>query len=266
MGADTYYRDHWITVEPERFAYYDSLFRVPEPVIAKLLAPLAIERGHVCVDLGCGPGYLVAAMATRAGADGHVHGVDVNADFLQRARAVNAEGGVDAVCSFHHMLDEVLPLDDETVDRALAKNVLEYVPDLAATLGELYRVVRPGGRLLAIDSDWGFMVAEPLSADEVREVLTAASPAFREPHIGRKLRGAFVAAGFIDVQVDVIAFADVGGVLRGVLDNMVRYGIEFERLPDARATEVRLRLDAAQQDGSFLVVLPQFVVTGTKPG
>ena len=126
--------------------------------------------------------------------------------------------------------------------------------------------MRPGGRLLAIDSDWGFVVAEPLSADEVREVLTAASPAFREPYIGRKLRGAFIAAGFTDVQVNVIAFADVDGVLRGVLDNMVRYGIEFERLSDARAGEVRHRLDAAQQDGSFLVVLPQFFVTGTKPG
>jgi SAM-dependent methyltransferase len=191
--------------------------------------------------------------------------VDVNAAFLQRARAVSADGGVDAFCSFHHMLDEVLPLDDETVERALAKNVLEYVPDLATTLAELHRVLRPGGRLLAIDSDWGFMVAEPLSADELREVLTAASPAFREPHIGRKLRGAFIAAGYTDVHVNVMAFADVNGLLRGVLDNMVRYGIQFQRLSDTRAREVADRLDAGQRDGSFLVVLPQFFVTGTKP-
>ena len=191
--------------------------------------------------------------------------MDVNADFLQRARAVSVDGGVDALCSFHHMLDEVLPLDDETVERALAKNVLEYVPDLAATLAELHRVLRPGGRLLAIDSDWGFMVAEPLSADELREVLTAASPAFREPHIGRKLRGAFIAAGYTDVQVNVMAFADVNGLLRGVLDNMVRYGIQFQRLSDARASEVADRLDAGQRDGSFLVVLPQFFVSGTRP-
>ena len=64
MGAGTYYRDHWITVEPERFADHDSLFRLPEPVMATLLAPLEIGPGDVCLDLGCGPGYLTAAMAT----------------------------------------------------------------------------------------------------------------------------------------------------------------------------------------------------------
>lgn len=162
------------------------------------------------------------------------------------------------------MLDEHLPLEDGSVDRALAKNVLEYVPDVAATLTELHRVMRTGGRLLAIDSDWGFVIAEPLSADEIREVFTAASHAFREPLIGRKLRGAFLTAGFTDVAVNVFALADVEGMMRGVLDNMFRYGLEGGRLSEARAGELRQRLDDAQADGSYMVVVPQFIVTGTR--
>ena len=63
-----------------------------------------------------------------------------------------------------------------------------------------------------MDSDWGFIVVEPLTTDEVREVFTAAAPAFKEPYVGRKLRGAFVAAGFVDVTVEVqVLQEDEGG-------------------------------------------------------
>lgn len=148
------------------------------------------------------------------------------------------------------MLDEHLPLEDGSVDRALAKNVLEYVPDVAATLTELHRVMRTGGRLLAIDSDWGFVIAEPLSADEIREVFTAASHAFREPLIGRKLRGAFLTAGFTDVAVNVFALADVEGMMRGVLDNMFRYGLEGGRL---RGSRRRAAAAARRRPGRRLV-------------
>jgi SAM-dependent methyltransferase len=203
-------------------------------------------------------------MARHVAPGGHVHGVDVNEPFLARASDVARAAGVGDSCTFHHLTGDRLPLDRGTVHRAIAKNVLEYVPDLAATLGEVVRVLAPGGRLVAMDSDWGFVVVEPLSPDEVTDLFRAAAPAFREPFIGRKLRAAFGAAGLTDVQVNVVAATDAAGRTRGILENMVNYGLTFGRLTAERATELRTRLDAAIADGTFLVVLPQFVVTGTK--
>jgi ubiquinone/menaquinone biosynthesis C-methylase UbiE len=264
MSETTYFRDHWVTIEPERFAYYDALFRLPDFIMDMLLAPLTLQRGHVCLDLGCGPGYVSTAMAREVGVDGHVHGVDVNEDFIAKARTVAADAGTAGTCTFHRVEDERLPLEDVSVDRAMAKNVLEYVPDLAATLAEIHRVLKPGGRLTAVDSDWGFVIVEPLSADEVLELFRAAAPAFREPYIGRKLRAAYRAAGFTDVDVNVVAMPDVTGQARGVLENMLTYGLRFGRLSEPRADEFRARFEDALADGSYLVVVPQFFVSGTK--
>jgi tRNA A58 N-methylase Trm61 len=58
-----------------------------------------LVNGNVAIDLGCGPGFLTAAMARLVGRTGRVHGLDLNDEFLARAVS-NAEArGVGAVCS-----------------------------------------------------------------------------------------------------------------------------------------------------------------------
>ena len=258
----TYYKDHWVAIEPERFARYDEMFKLDDKRADRLLAPLALAAGQTALDLGCGPGYVAAQMARLVGPSGHVHALDVNADFVTRARAVAAEAGVAARVEVHHLTSERFPLADGTCDRALAKNVLEYVPDAAATLRELHRVLKPGGTLTAMDSDWAFVLIEPLTPDETRELFAAAAPAFREPLIGRKLRGLFRGAGFRDVQVDLAASADDKGFMRPIVENMLGYAKKFGTMSEARAAELRARVETAIASGEYLGVLPQFVVRG----
>ncbi len=147
-----------------------------------------------------------------------------------------------------------------------AKNVLEYVPDLHAVLAELHRTLRPGGTMVASDSDFGFVVIEPLDPTEVTELFEAAAPAFREPFVGRKLRSAYLRAGFSDVQVAITTSVDTAGHLRGVIENMLGYATRFERMTAARAAELRAKVDDALAADLFLAVLPQWWVTGRKNG
>jgi len=265
MDEATYYRDHWVTIEPERLAVSDQLYDWPEPIVAMVLDRLDPQPGDVVVDFGCGPGYVTRAIAGRVGDSGHVHGVELNADFAERARRNAASDGVDGWTTIHHVVDDHVPLIDASVDRVLAKNVLEYVPDLAGTLEEAKRVLRPGGTVTAVDSDRGFLIVEPLTADEVREVFTAAAPAFNEPYVGRKLRGALVAAGFVDVTVEVQVLIDDQGGFRGIVESMLRYARTFDRITETRAAEVLTRIDEAIADGTYLAIVPQFVVTAGKP-
>jgi len=261
----TYHKDHWVEIEPERFARYDRMFKVDPRFAPKLLGPVAVAEGETVLDFGCGPGYVAVELARQVGPKGRVHAVDVNAEFVNRAAEVAREAGMAERITFHHVLDERLPLADGTIDRIYCKNVLEYVPDLDHTLGELVRVLAPGGTLVASDSDFGFVVVEPLSAEEVRELFDAASPAFREPNVGRKLRGAYRRAGLGQVRVDVNVQPDERGNLRGVLENMIGYGTRFGRMSEARAGELRARLDTAIADGEFFMALPQWWVRGVKP-
>jgi ubiquinone/menaquinone biosynthesis C-methylase UbiE len=260
----TYHKDHWVTIEPERFDRYDKLFRIDPRFADRILGPVGAQSGEVVVDFGCGPGYVAVELAKAVGDEGHVHAVDVNADFLTRAREVAEAAGLAGRITFHHSVDEVVPLGDATVDRVYAKNVLEYVPDLAHTLGELTRILRSGGSLVASDSDFGFVVVEPLEPDEVREIFEAAAPAFRQPYVGRKLRNAFRAAGLTSVRADITVMPDERGNLRGVLENMLGYGVRFGAMSTSRAAELGARLDAAVAAGDFLMALPQWWVRGTK--
>ncbi|MEO5898529.1 MAG: methyltransferase domain-containing protein [Ilumatobacteraceae bacterium] len=261
---ETYHKDHWVDIEPERFDRYEALFRLDDRRADALLARVGVTPGEVIVDFGCGPGYVATQLARLAGPKGHVHAVDVNAAFVERARAVAAEAGRADRVTVHHSLDERIPLPDSSVDRVYAKNVLEYVPNLHAVLAELHRILRPGGTMVASDSDFGFVVVEPLLPTEVTELFEAAAPAFRDPFVGRKLRSAYVEAGFTDVDVNITAAVDTAGHLRGVIENMFGYATRFQRMTTARAAQLRAKVDDALAAGLFQAVLPQWWVIGRK--
>jgi ubiquinone/menaquinone biosynthesis C-methylase UbiE len=216
MDPNRYFEEHWREIEPERLERYELMFTW-RPEHEALIAPAHIQAGQTVLDFGSGPGHLAVELADRVGADGHVHGVDVNADFVARSRQRAEGAGLADRLTFHHVTGHELPLEDDSMDRVICKNVLEYVPDLGATLGELRRV-QPEGALPEV----------------VSEFFGAAAHAFREPNIGRKLRAALLRAGYRDVEVAVQPVVDTSGITRVVLQNMASYIRGFETLPVAR--------------------------------
>ncbi len=261
MSAETYYRDHWLEVAPERLAAYEEMFRW-RPEMEPLMAPAEIAAGQVVVDYGCGPGMLALELARRVGPEGRVHAVDINRTFLERARK-HAEGeGLGSRLEFHCIGEDALPLADASVDRVICKNVLEYVDDPVATLRDFRRALRPGGRVHAIDSDWGMLVVEPIGPERLAEVFAAASIAYKTPLVGRELYGFFRAAGFDDMGVKVLASADTKGFAAPILKNMAGYARDSGRLGEPVLARFLADVEAAIADGTYLLVLPQFLVTG----
>ena len=91
-STETYYRDHWLSVEPERLEAYERMF-VWRKELEPLLAPAQIAEGLSVVDYGYGPGHLSVELARRVGRGGRVHALDINSEFLTRTRArADAEG------------------------------------------------------------------------------------------------------------------------------------------------------------------------------
>src|SRR5262245_56614643 len=154
MDDATYYRDHWVEIEPERLDAYEQLFEW-RPQNAPLLELAELAPGQVVVDYGCGPGGLSVELARRVAPTGRVHGVDLNPAFRERAAARARRDGVEGLITWHRCDGDKLPLDSALADRLVCKNVMEYVTDVGATLAEFRRVVKPGGRVHVIHSDWG---------------------------------------------------------------------------------------------------------------
>ncbi len=261
MSDETYYRDHWLDIDPERIEGYEEMFRW-RPEMAALLAPAEIEAGQTVVDYGCGPGMLAIELARRVGEQGWVHGVDINEMFIERAAKNAAAEGVGGRIRFHCIEASELPLEDASVDRIICKNVLEYVDDIGATFKEFRRALKPGGRLHAIDSDWGMLVVEPIGTERLAEIFAAASIAYKTPLVGRMLYGLMREAGFQEVRVKMVAGPDTKGRAAPILFNMAKYARHSGRIDeatvDAFVDDVRAAIDAE----TYLLVLPQFLVTG----
>jgi arsenite methyltransferase len=261
MTQQTYYSDHWAEIEDERFERYNRMFAW-RPELGPLFEPAEIEAGQDILDVGCGPGFAVLEFAQVVGPTGSATGVDLNARFIDEANQ-RAET-LDNV-SFVQVDDHVLPFADASFDRVICKNVLEYVPSASDSLREVHRVTRPGGKVHVIDSDWGFLILEPWGKETVDRFFAAASPAFREPHIGRKAAGALASAGFSDVRVQIEAIVDQEGMmLDGFVANMAGYIRTFQTMPDQ---EVDGLLDAAREavgSGRYFACVPQFLVTATR--
>ena len=261
MEENTFYTDHWRDIEDERVARYERMFAWRDGHAA-LLEALDLQPGCRVLDYGCGPGAVALGMAGLVGDSGRVTGVDLNARFV--ADANRRAEGVPQV-SYELVENGRIPLADDAVDRLLCKNVLEYVPDVRAALAEFRRVLEPGGHVLLIDSDWGFVVVEPWGRARTERFFAAASPAFKTPEIGRALRGELIDAGFVDVDLRIQAGTDTAGGSLSVLRNMASYASTSDALPAAEFEAMIAEAEAAVEAGRYLFCLPQFLAHARQP-
>ena len=127
-------------------ALYDNAQALSRRLLTAFQHPgewLNIPAGGVALDVGSGPGNVTAALARSAGPGGLALGVDISEAMLDRA--VRNEAGPQV--GFIRADAQRLPLRDNTVDAVVSMAVLQLVPDPAAALAEMGRVLRPGGRL-----------------------------------------------------------------------------------------------------------------------
>jgi len=105
-----------------------------------------LAAGERVVDIGSGGGIDSLIAARMVGPDGEVVGIDMTPAMLERARTAAAESGIDNV-EFREAYMEALPVPDGWADVVISNGVLNLTPDKQKALAEMFRVLRPGGRL-----------------------------------------------------------------------------------------------------------------------
>jgi SAM-dependent methyltransferase len=147
----------------------------------------AWERAHLdlqpderLVDVGCGVGDVAIMLASDVAPPGSVIAIDASEAMLNvgRQRAAEAGRSVD----FRVGDAQALPLDDGSMDVCRCERALQWVPDAEQALAEMVRVLRPGGRLSLIETDWRTLTVD--LPDQDLDALLAAMRALRGPAFG----------------------------------------------------------------------------------
>ncbi|MBU0716760.1 MAG: methyltransferase domain-containing protein [Planctomycetes bacterium] len=177
---------------------------------AEFLPPL--HPGMSVVEVGCGTGAIAREVAAKV-APGQVIGVDREEAQLETAKRLAVDQGITNV---RFLRDDAAAIDlpDNTCDAAYCRFLLEHVADPVEVVGELARVVKPGGWVCAYEWDNTLEAMYP-EAPAHREVwqgiYTYQEKLGGEPRIARKLYRVFLDAGLGDIQAEARVWSVTGG-------------------------------------------------------
>jgi SAM-dependent methyltransferase len=110
-----------------------------------------LQPGEVVLDIGSGAGIDTILAARRVGPEGKAIGLDIVPEMSERARAHAAEAGVSGWTEFERGDMERLPLPDASIDVVISNGVLNLAARKSRALSEIFRVLRPGGRISLAD-------------------------------------------------------------------------------------------------------------------
>ena len=183
---------------------------------------------------------------------------------IAEARRRAAAAG-DAPVEFRRADAAALGLPDDSVDGARVERVLQHLDDPAAAVAEMARAVRPGGRVVAAEPDWGSLVIDAGDPASAAQVAAAAAGRLRSGLVGRRLRRIMLDAGLDEVEVAartlLITDAEQAIAVFDLPDAAAR-AVAGGGLPEAQAAEWLEALARDGAEGRVLVAMTAFMAAG----
>ena len=155
----------------------------------------ALKPGEVVLDLGSGGGFDCFLAARQVGETGRVIGVDMTPEMISQARANVAKTGHGNV-EFRLGEIENLPVADDTADVVISNCVINLSPDKPRVFAEIFRALKPGGRVAVSD-----VVATAQLPEAVRQDLALHAGCIAGASLISEVEAMLHACGFVDIRV-----------------------------------------------------------------
>ncbi|GAB3930673.1 hypothetical protein GCM10029976_033040 [Kribbella albertanoniae] len=222
---------------------------------AEQLAPIT---GETAVDVGSGTGEEVAAFAELG-----LRAIGVEPSAGLRAEAVRRWPG--SRLQFVDGVADRLPFADDSVDVLRCERVLQHVEDPAGAVREMARVLRPGGRIVLIDTDWQTLLVHPADPDVLRRMVDAVRSQSATPHSGRQLREQLVGAGLeITGETAATSLDPQADARQGFASLMRVQAQQSGAITAAEGEAFATRIAEAADRGAFHLSLTMYAVSAVK--
>jgi ubiquinone/menaquinone biosynthesis C-methylase UbiE len=235
-------------------------------------AHLGLAHGERLLDVGCGLGEAALVLAQDLGDGGEVVGVDVSERMLRVARSNAGAAG----CRVRFTVGDACSLDepDHSFDAARSERTLQWLADPAAAVAEMVRVVRPGGRVSLIDTDWSTFtidVGDDALAALVRDGMRTERD--RPSNVGRRLHDLIGAAGCVPLARTEVTQTwttwdpDESPAPLGCfsMESLADDLVASDRLATADRRRFVSTIQDAARRGQFLMSLTMFGVVAVAP-
>ena len=226
---------------------------------------VAPRPDETILDIGCGTGMLALDLARAVGTGGQVIGIDPSEDMLTEARA--RCGGRENI-RLLQATAQAIPLDDESVDKAVSVQVFEYFDDISAPLRELHRVLRPGGRLVIGDTHWDSLIWHSGHPDRMARMITAYDRHLADRIVPQILPGQLSDTGYQLDQIRPVGFCDTtlrpDGLAQMIMRLMQNYAIQNELLPESEVAAWLAEQQSLARSGRFFFALTHYVCSAIR--
>lgn len=176
-------------------AYLDSVARTSVEDKRSSYDALGLAAGMSVLDLGCGTGDDVRAMAEIVGPRGRACGVDASAAMIAEAQARGTAENVE----FLQARAEALPFEFASFDACRAERIFQHLSNPQAAALELRRVLRANGLAYVLDPDWETLLVRGADVDATRRITRALAARLANPWAGSNVPGLLLRAGFRSV-------------------------------------------------------------------
>jgi arsenite methyltransferase len=221
--------------------------------------------GKSILDIGSGPGFLTSDMADLVGPSGWVCGIDISDQMLYSSRA---HCGHQSWVDFLKAEATRLPFPDHHFDIIVSMQVLEYVPDIQTALSEFYRVLRPGGQVVIMDTDWNSLIWDSATPERAKRVLSEWSSHVVYPDLPRNLRQLLIEVGFQVERSSIIAIVnlkfDANNFSNRLIDLIIPFVSKRGNILQSEAEAWAQELRSLGEDGQYFFSLNRYIFSASK--
>ena len=253
-------------VAPHLIAYLEAVAALPEvrAVHDRTAALLDARPGERVLEVGCGLGADARELAARVAPGGEVVAIDVSQAMIDAA-SERHDATLPVTYERANVTD--LPYDDASFDVVRIERVLQHVAEADLACREMARVLKPGGRVLAYDTDWGSFAVDLPDTALVARCLAHLAGRFIQRRAGLELRRRLTTAGLTATNVEPFPFAYTSLAAAAVpvpmLDEQIPEEADF--VPRADRAAWFAALHEADAAGTLTVGWTGYAVLARKP-
>lgn len=254
---------------PVDFDYLRKAGEIFAPIKQLSYKKMQIKQGDIALDLGCGPGIDAIELGQLVSPDGFVIGVDYDEAMLRKALEQVEILKMDRIVHFQHENASALTFPDNYFNSCRSERLFMHLNNPEQVLGEIYRVTKPGGNVVIIDTDWASLSIDCQSVKTEQLLSNYRLENFlTNGYSGRSLYRMFNNAHFNDIQVDVFPLYTNDLELFYALS--LQETVENNALTDNIITQReldqwRMELKQAALNNSFYCSINMIMVSGIKP-